>query len=99
MTDRLVSRWPKGTVRWTSPQNFHLTLRFLGDTREEQIPGICELVDTCYADLEPIPLALCGIAGFPHTAQPRVIWVGVRDDTFALRRFFSQLKRGVRALG
>lgn len=72
-------------VRWTSPASTHLTLRFLGDTREDAVSGVerC-LVDACLS-CPPLTLTLAGLGAFPDRRRPRVIWVGLEEGEDASR--------------
>ena len=46
---RLAPYWPSGVVRWTTAGNQHLTLRFLGDTRPEQVAKLKVVMDEVVA--------------------------------------------------
>ena len=62
-------------ARWTSPDNMHLTLRFIGDADGAQ----CESIDRALSGLTAasFPLTLGGIGHFPPRGAPRVLWAGV----------------------
>ena len=66
-------------VRWTKPEQFHLTLRFLGDVPAEHVPALQEAVNTVCAGVPALHLRAQGVGFFPKTNSPRVIWVGVND--------------------
>lgn len=63
-------------ARWSSTDQLHLTLRFLGD-----LPGGLHGVEEALATvhLPPFPLQLQGLGVFPGHKQPRVLWAGVAD--------------------
>ncbi len=63
-------------VRWVHPQNFHLTLRFLGNIDDEQKQEIIEALKIL-ENFKPFALNFAGVGGFPHEGKLRVIWVGV----------------------
>jgi 2'-5' RNA ligase len=68
-------------VAWTKPDNFHLTLRFLG-TRVAPGPlaAIQIALARMAANIPPFPIEVSGAGAFPSLARPRVIWVGLRSD-------------------
>ena len=70
---------PAGAVRWTRPDGIHLTLKFLGDTPEEQTPAIVAGMTAAAAGFDPCELQVAGFGAFPTPRQPRVLWVGLPD--------------------
>jgi RNA 2',3'-cyclic 3'-phosphodiesterase len=99
LTRRLAADWPAGQVRWTSAQSMHITLRFLGDTREEQIPLVVEALKIRCAEATPMALTLSRVGAFPNVRQPRVIWVGIDGETTDLRNLQRHLEQDARGLG
>jgi 2'-5' RNA ligase len=74
-------------ARWTKPEQLHCTLRFLGDTPEEQIPEI----EAALAALDtppPLDLRLDGLTAFPSRRRPRVLVARIPpdDDLLALQQ-------------
>ena len=73
---RLVSR---DAVRWTKPEQFHLTLRFLGDVPAERVAALQEAVNAVCLGSSALRLRAQGVGFFPNARSPRVIWAGVND--------------------
>src|SRR5208282_4326978 len=73
---RLVSR---DAVRWTKPEQFHLTLRFLGDVPAERVAALQEAVNAVCRGSPALRLRAQGVGFFPNARSPRVIWAGVND--------------------
>jgi 2'-5' RNA ligase len=74
---------------WVRPQNIHLTLKFLGDIKTDDIDKIGPAMKAAAEEFEPFNLTIGGIGFFPGIKRPRVIWVGVGGQTrclFALQR-------------
>lgn len=82
---RLAAAAPRRAVRWTRPEQCHLTLCFLGNVPAAQIPeltrGLAATLDGCTG----FSLELDAAGAFPSLAAPRVIWLGLRGDLGALR--------------
>ena len=59
---------------WVSPNQMHLTLRFLGETTREDFRMIAEALEgiRCPAFL----LSLQGIGHFPKRGEPETLWIG-----------------------
>lgn len=76
--DRLIASFrADGTgVRWVRAENLHITLRFLGDIKEEAAPKLAENIKTNVYGFGKFDLSLSGLGGFPNLRRPRVIWVG-----------------------
>jgi 2'-5' RNA ligase len=98
---RLAPYWPSGVVRWTTAGNQHLTLRFLGDTRPEQVAKLKVVMDEVVAGQPPFELHLDGTGTFPPTGPARVLWAGLRSDDGrrALTALQQRLEGRVRDLG
>ena len=67
--------------RWVRKEGIHLTLKFLGDVPEENLGGVYEAVVRACTGREPFTPAATGVGCFPNSRRPRVVWVGIRDDT------------------
>jgi len=65
------------SVRWTPPEHIHLTIKFLGQVSEEDLPGVYDAASSVAADHEPFELAIRRTGCFPPTGPVRILWVGV----------------------
>ena len=63
--------------RWQSPDTWHLTLRFLGDTPVGDLPSIERAVRAAAAAGGPFRVALGEPGSFEHRRGGRVAWVGL----------------------
>lgn len=68
--------WPVAPV---SPDNLHVTLKFLGDTPAESCDAIQTQIAQSVIGQPPIVLRVEGLGAFPHVDRPSVIWVGLND--------------------
>jgi RNA 2',3'-cyclic 3'-phosphodiesterase len=67
-------------VKWASPENLHLTLKFIGEADPatlSQIENVLKTVRTA----GPLDLEFHGLGFFPDAKHPRVIWAGVRSTS------------------
>lgn len=90
---RLVS---PTAVRWTRPEQFHLTLRFLGDVPAERVAALQEAVNAACAGVPALRLRAQGIGFFPNAGPPRVIWAGVNDGEARLADLQRRIESAVR---
>jgi 2'-5' RNA ligase len=82
--DHLAAAAPRRAVRWTRPEQCHLTLCFLGNVPAARIPELTRSLETSLAGCAAFSLELDAAGAFPSLAAPRVIWLGLRGDLEAL---------------
>ena len=63
-------------VKWVEPGNLHLTLKFLGDVDQSDIPRVCQAVQSAVAEVQPFEFEIRGAGAFPNLRRPRTIWLG-----------------------
>ncbi len=66
-------------ARWVRFDGMHLTLKFLGDTDENQIGQISEALNKSSEPLKPFVLRYGGCGVFPGPQKARVLWLGVKE--------------------
>ena len=76
-TTTLQKALPRPLVRWVTPHNIHLTLKFLGDIAPTDLERLAGVLKADVAGLEPFRLNVAGLGAFPTPRRARVIWVGV----------------------
>jgi len=69
-----------------APDNLHLTLRFLGDRRQDELADIGRIMLSVAARKRFFNVLLEGLGVFPNLRRPRVLWVGLNppDEIIAL---------------
>jgi len=83
-------------AKWVAPEQFHLTLRFIGEVDGGMLDEIAEALGDVEAPA--FTLALDGVGHFPPRGAPRVLWAGVNDDA-ALGRLHERIEARLRWLG
>ncbi|NIA21046.1 MAG: RNA 2',3'-cyclic phosphodiesterase [Anaerolineaceae bacterium] len=68
-------------VKWSRPENIHLTLKFLGDTPEEFLDDLSAALDEAAAGHAAHTARVAQVGAFPNVRRPRVIWVGLDEPT------------------
>ncbi len=87
LIERLASTGAQ--YKWVAEENLHLTLKFVGDVRDTDIPELCKLVKQGTESLPPFDLQLEGVGAFPSLEQPRTIWLGVDEGTAAMQQLHA----------
>lgn len=72
-------------AKWTAAENLHLTLKFLGDVPEEQIPRVRRTVAEAASACKPFQLQFRGAGAFPDMRRPRTLWIGVAEGEAEVR--------------
>ena len=92
MIKQLRRATPERSVRWDKAEKIHLTLKFLGDTRQNDVPQISEALTQATRDIKKFPITLHGLGCFPNLKQPRVVWVGINPSPslMALQRVIEK---------
>jgi len=93
---RLKREAPPGTIRWTRPDQFHITLKFLGDIAISQLEAVKESLAAICAGSPALSLTARGIGFFPNTRRPRVIWAGAHDELGGLAELHRQVDKALR---
>ena len=88
--DLLRSRFPV-EVRWSRPENCHVTLRFLGEVAEHLIPEVAAAASQAASGVGPFSLSLGRPARFGGRA-PRVLLLDVAGETARLGTMHAALE-------
>jgi 2'-5' RNA ligase len=64
-------------VKWVEEENLHVTLLFLGEVDEREVPALCKAVaDTC-TQHDVFTMSVESLGCFPNPRRPRTLWVAV----------------------
>lgn len=86
-------------IKWVKKEAMHLTLKFLGEIKEEKTKEIEATLKTLSQKYSPFPLSLQGTGTFPPGKKsPRVIWVGIEENQ-SLMSFQADLEDELEKLG
>lgn len=86
-------------VRWTRPEQWHVTLRFLGDQPEAAVARARVVLEQLAPTVRPFTLELRGVGVFPGAHRPRVLWLGCGDGVRRLEALARELERRLVAAG
>lgn len=84
-------------VRWVTKNNFHFTVKFLGEIEEARIEPIGHALEGA---LRPFPCFVINVKGlgvFPDLKRPRVLWVGLESKS--LSALVSAVEKALEPLG
>ncbi|MFN3689835.1 MAG: RNA 2',3'-cyclic phosphodiesterase [Fimbriimonadales bacterium] len=82
---------PDRALRWVAPENYHITLLFLGEQPEERVPHIVQAMKTARHGVPPFPVRVQGLGVFPNWNRPQVLWAGVQQGATPLGQMATTL--------
>jgi len=86
-------------VKWVETSNLHLTMKFLGDVRSQEITRVCEALGHAAAKVEPFALDVSGAGAFPNARRPRTLWIGAGNGEEEMIALHGQLETSLGKLG
>ena len=90
--------WNAPKPSFTREENLHVTLKFLGEVAEQQVPALCESLSRV-TTAGPIPLCIEGIEFFPQRGPIRVIAAKVGGDVGRLALLHRGIENACSSLG
>ncbi len=86
-------------IRWSRPENVHLTLKFLGEVPEENLDGVRGVLGRICERRGPFEAAISGFGAFPSSRKARVVWADITEGRDALRALAEDLEGSLASLG
>ena len=73
----LEKKIKEAKITWVSKKNLHLTLKFLGEIKEKNIPELKKQLQIIHPKLK---LKISTMGFFPNNKDPKVIWLGLEPE-------------------
>lgn len=97
LISHLRSELRNETIKWVNPENMHITMAFLGDTKDEMIMAVTSMLKDQCTGFGEFEFTLRGLGVFRNIFNPRVIWAGIdRSEKFAT--MFQLITYGLNSL-
>lgn len=75
----ILSAYPR-VLKTVPPENYHITLKFLGETKQETFRSLRHDFRRLGIDYASVPYTLRGLGAFPDVRRARVLWCGLDVD-------------------
>ncbi len=86
--------------RWVSSDNWHLTLKFLGDTEQARVSALRAALEEVAKKHRAFEMTLGAFGGFPNLRNPRVLFYNVEQGSKELEMLANEVDVAVeRAMG
>jgi 2'-5' RNA ligase len=82
----------KSDVKWVRPEAIHLTLKFLGEIRDEQVVDVCNITKDVASRHKSFELDVKSVGHFGGRSA-RVLWVGAGQDCDNLLQLQKDLEQ------
>ncbi|MGO8962076.1 MAG: RNA 2',3'-cyclic phosphodiesterase [Streptosporangiaceae bacterium] len=86
-------------LRWTSTEQWHLTLAFLGEVDDAVLAKLLPRLERAVPRHPVQRLAIAGAGAFPSPRKARVLWAGLRADNRALGALATSVAAAARRAG
>lgn len=83
-------------VRWMPIEQFHLTIRFIGDSSKMMVEDICEALEDF--TFEPFDLTIKDTGYFPPGGDPKVLWTGIESNQ-TLKKLYKNINTSLTKCG
>ncbi len=85
-------------INWVDPANMHITLKFFGNTPDNQQNKIITRLKDASRQIEAFSFDVAGCGSFGPPKLPRVIWFGIsRSEGF--KKLYNQINKNLQHLG
>ena len=82
----------KSDVKWVNPETIHLTLKFLGEIKDEQVVDVCNITDDVASRHKSFELDVESVGHFGGRSA-RVLWVGTGQNSEKLLQLQEDLEQ------
>ncbi len=86
-------------VKWVERENLHVTLLFLGEVDDRELPAVCRVVQEALAEYPVFTLSVAAAGCFPNPRRPRTLWVGIGQGVQDVVAVHDALERPLLDLG
>lgn len=92
------SRDAGADVRWMAPESYHLTLKFLGWTRNEAVEAVRDALVEAARGTPRLMFRTSRIGAFPALEKASVVWAGIEGDA-VMAGLVGRIETAMVALG
>lgn len=80
-------------AKWVPRENWHVTLKFLGEVPDERLGDVEQIGREAVAKTSPFPTHLTEVGSFPSKTRTRVLWIGLEDPDHTMAHLAARLEK------
>ncbi len=92
----LQSMLSHAEITWTRPEQFHLTLKFLGNVETRRVGALARNLNAACHGFSPLVFRAQTVGAFPDFNRMRVLWVGLNDALGKLVQLHKRIEAASR---
>lgn len=93
----LNGRW--NFKRWLHPDDYHITLKFIGECDFHQALAIKEKLKNLVITENPFSLSIEGLGTFDNRTSSKILWAGVQGDLEPLNQLHNRVDKELEKIG
>ena len=70
----------EGKIKWEPIEKLHLTLKFLGDTKEELISKLTDAISKILSSYDCLELVFSEFGLFKKEGKAKILWIGIKEN-------------------
>jgi len=86
-------------IKWENPEKFHLTVRFLGDVKENDVENLKDELEKINWDFESLKFTSNGIGFFPNARKPNVVFIGLDEEGSGSKKLVDNIDKVITEYG
>lgn len=86
-------------VRWVRQEQLHVTVKFLGDVPDGDVPSVSEAIARGAAEGGPFSMTVEAAGCFPPRGGVRIVWAGATEPSNTMQRSVEAINGELEDLG
>jgi 2'-5' RNA ligase len=87
------------SIKWVSPENTHITLKFLGNVDEARLPEIFAACRRAADGPIPFDIEMKTVGCFPDSRRPKVVWLGIGKGVEKVKELNQSIEAELESVG
>ncbi|MBN2662094.1 MAG: RNA 2',3'-cyclic phosphodiesterase [Bacteroidales bacterium] len=77
--NNIKNYFSRNKISWVNPNNFHITLKYLGNTETEKIQQIHKILSEISIQFKKTQVIISEFGVFPKINNPKILWFGIKN--------------------